>query len=105
MLDDAAAVARLVSVGVPPDLAASMVERWSAQKSARRQNVFGLLLDRPAAQLLKEKVAATKEQVVKKLMPIQAAGLALASYGIPAEVANALLAAWDAQAYKQVDVP
>lgn len=104
-LDEAAATAQLIAIGVPPDLATSMVAHWQAQKQARRQNVFGLLLARPDAQLLKQKVAATKEQTIKKVLPIAAAADALRSYGIPDATAAALLAAWDAQANKQVDQP
>lgn len=104
-MNESAAIAALVSLGIDPGLAAAMVAHWAAEKLAKRSAVFGLLLPRPQAQLLRQKVAATKEQVIKKVLPIAAAFQALQSYGIPDATAQALTAAWDAQANKQVDQP
>lgn len=104
-MDVAAAIAALIALGIDPTLAGSMVAHWAAQKAARRVDVYGLLLTREQGILLREKVAATKEQVIKKQMTIDAARLALQSYNLPAANLNALLAEWAAQAYKQVLPP
>jgi hypothetical protein len=104
-MDVAAAIAALVAIGVNPALAASMVAHWAAEKAARRVDVFGVLTTRDKAILLKEKVAATKEAVIKKQMSPEAATLALQSYGIPQANINALISEWAAQAYKLILPP
>jgi predicted flavoprotein YhiN len=104
-MDDAAAIAALTALGLPEPLVLSLVSYWRAEQLARRQDVFGLLLPKDQAVQLREKVAATKEQVIKKLMPIEAARQALESYNIPAANISALLAEWAAQALKEVLPP
>ena len=101
-LDDVAFAAAITVSGLPADLIPGTIALGHAQKSARRVEKYGLLLDRDKAQLLTEKVAALKEQVVKKLTPIDAASQTLDSFGIPAANRNALLSDWSAQALKTV---
>jgi hypothetical protein len=101
-LDDVAFSAAITASGLPADLIPGTIALGVAQKSARRVEKYGLLLDRHQAQLLTEKVAALKEQVVKKLTPIDAASQTLDSFGIPAANRNALLSDWSAQALKTV---
>ena len=101
-LDDVAFGAAITASGLPADLIPGTISLGVAQKSARRVEKYGLLLDRTQAQLLTEKVAALKEQVVKKLTPIDAASQTLDSFGIPPANRNALLSDWSAQALKTV---
>jgi hypothetical protein len=101
-LDDAAFAAAITASGLPADLIPGTIALGVAQKSARRVEKYGLLLDRTQAQVLTEKVAALKEQVVKKLTPIDAASQTLDSFGIPPANRNALLSDWSAQALKTV---
>jgi hypothetical protein len=101
-LDDVAFSAAITTSGLPADLIPGTIALGVAQKSARRVEKYGLLLDRDKAQILTEKVAALKEQVVKKLTPIDAASQTLDSFGIPPANRNALLSDWSAQALKTV---
>jgi len=103
--NDEAAVAALVAAGVPPSLAVAMVGHWHAAKNAKLVHVYGVVLSHDKAALLREKVTATREQVIKKLMPVEAARHALKSYEIPDSVADALLALWAAQSLKEVLPP
>lgn len=104
-MNEAAAIAALIALGLSPQLSAAMVAHWTAEKLARRVDAFGVLLPRAQAILLHEKVAALKEQYLKKQLPNAAARAALKSYEIPDVNAQALLSAWDAQTYKQVIQP
>ena len=101
-LDDVAFGAAITVSGLPADLIPGTISLGVAQKSARRVEKYGLLLDRTHAEVLTEKVAALKEQVVKKLTPIDAASQTLDSFGIPPANRNALLSDWSAQALKTV---
>ena len=101
-LNDVEFAAAITVSGLPADLIPGTISLGHAQKSARRVEKYGLLLDRTQAQLLTEKVAALKEQVVKKLTPIDAASQTLDSFGIPPANRNALLSDWSAQALKTV---
>ena len=104
-MDEAAAIAALIALGLPYALATAIVGYWSAEKLAHRVDVFGVLLNKTQAVLLREKVAATKEQFVKKLLPVEAAQSALASYQIPSANIAALLADWAAQVLKEALPP
>jgi len=103
--NDALAIAALTAAGVPHPLAVALIAHWRAEKEAKQVHVFGVVTSHDKAQLLREKVTATREQYVKKLMPEAAARLALKSYGIPDPVAHALLALWAAQSHKEVLPP
>lgn len=101
-LDDIGFSAAITASGLPLDLIPGTIALGTAQKSARRVEKYGVLLDRTHAEVLTEKVAALKEQVVKKLTPIDAASQTLDSFGIPPANRNALLSDWSAQALKTV---
>lgn len=105
IVNDASALAALIALGVPDTLAGAMVQHWKAEKQAKLVDIYGLHLRHDQAQLLREKVTATREQFQKKLMPHEATIAALRSYGIPEPTINALLAYWAAQTFKQVLPP
>jgi hypothetical protein len=99
-IDEAALVAALEFAGLPASLVAMLVAIYAARKTGSQQLVYGKLLYRPAAQVLREQVAALKEQVVKKLVDVATASAQLDAYGIPHANRDALLAEWFAQAAK-----
>lgn len=101
-MNEAEAIAALVAAGVPIQLAGALVAHWQQLKQAHLMDVFGAHLPRDKALVLREKVAAVKEQFVKKLLPQQAAIQTLASFGIPNDNIQALISEWAAQVYKQV---
>jgi|SRR5215831_2812865 len=104
-LSVAAAILSLLTLGLPQSLAVFTANHWEAEREARRQHVYGRVLPHDQAQLLREQVAALKEQVFKKLVSIKAAHQTLSGFDIPADVIEALLAEWAAHAYKQVLAP
>jgi hypothetical protein len=101
-IDAFAMAAGVAASGIPATLVPSTVALITAQGAARKVNVYGLLLDPPSAQLLREKVAAVKEQVLKKILTIAAASATLDSFNLPPANRNALLSEWAAQALKTV---
>ena len=101
-IDGAAMAAAIATSNIPALLIPSTVGLITAQGLARKVNVYGLLLDPPAAALLKEKVAAVKEQVLKKILTLAAAAATLDSFNLPPANRDALLSEWAAQALKVV---
>jgi len=100
---DAIAMTSAVAVsGIPANLVPSTVALITAQGAARQVHIYGLLLNPDQAALLKEKVAAVKEQVLKKILTIAAASATLDSFNLPPANRDALLAEWAAQALKIV---
>lgn len=104
-IGDAGFAAAIAASGLPLSMVPGAIELAVAQRRARRTNAYGRLLDGPAALLLVEKVRATREQLIKKLITVGMARDALQSYEIPDANINALLAEWAAQALKVVMVP
>ncbi len=103
---DAIAMAAAIAIsGLDPSLQPLTVALFTAEHDARRQSVYGLLLSRDKAILLRERVSALKEQVSKSLTPIASAQTTLASYGIPAVNVEALISEWSAQIKGPVLVP
>jgi hypothetical protein len=80
---------------------AATVARLQAQQQGRMVHVYGLTLDQPAAQLLREQVASAKEIFVRGDTTSQATLARLQSLGLPDAWTTALLAQWTAQAAKK----
>jgi hypothetical protein len=94
--------AALLAAGVDPTIATYAVELAIAKRTGSQVLVYGLELPRHEALLLREKVAALKEQALKKLSQPPAWLATLAALGIPDPNAQALVAEWEAQANKLV---
>ena len=95
---DAVAMAAAIAIsGLDLSLQPITVALLETTALARRQSVAGLLLPRNQAILLREKIAATKEATIKKLITIDAAKAQLTGYGIPAVNVEALIAEYSAQ--------
>ena len=76
---------------------------WAyVEHDAKRQDVYGLLLPRNKAILLREKISAVKEQFIKKAIDLPTARAQLQLFTIPSANAKALLSEWQAQTYKTV---
>ncbi|MBF6571593.1 MAG: hypothetical protein IVW54_22315 [Candidatus Binataceae bacterium] len=101
---DAMAVA-IGASGLPTLLIPATIEHLTAMLAARRVDKFGRLVDRDEAVLLAEKVAALKEQAIKKLGTPDAWYATLLSYNIPHANAERLVAEWAAQAFKEMWPP
>ena len=69
---------------------------------ARKHYVDGVRVGPQRAILMRESIAALKEQVVKKLITTTQARPQLESLGLPAANIEALLSEWDAQANKTI---
>lgn len=94
--------ASLLAAGVDPTIAGYAVNVAIAKRTGSQVLVYGLELPRHEALLLREKVAALKEQALKKLSQPPAWLATLASLGIPDANAQALVSEWEAQANKIV---
>jgi hypothetical protein len=92
--------ASLLAAGVDPTIATYAVNLAIAKRTGSQVLVYGLELPRHEALLLREKVAALKEQALKKLSQPPASLATLANLGIPDTNAQALVSEWDAQANK-----
>lgn len=101
-LDAAALEAALLAAGVDPTVAGFAVVVQTARLTGAKLLIYGLELSRPDALLLREKVAALKEQAIKKLSQPPAWLATLAALGIPDANAQALSSEWQAQANKLV---
>lgn len=101
-LDAAALEAALLAAGVDPTVAGFAVVVQEARQAGAKVLIYGLELSRPDALLLREKVAALKEQAIKKLSQPPAWLATLAALGIPDANAQALVSEWQAQANKSV---
>lgn len=105
LIDEPIYVAGIASLGLDPVIAAARIELDTARREAAQVDVFGKIVNRHDAPLLREKVAATEEQVLKKLLTPGEGLAALASYGIPDANARALVAKWEAEALKTAITP
>jgi hypothetical protein len=100
---DAVALAAALGVaGVPIAIIPFAVDVAVLRKQAGMRSVFGKQVDQKDAVLLREQVAAIKEQVIKKLLDLDPAYNQLVALGIPATNAQDLVSAWAAQALKTV---
>src|SRR5258708_30385958 len=90
----------LLAAGVDPTIAGYAVNLAIAKRTGTQVLVYGLELPRHEALLLREKVAAIKEQALKKLSLQPAQFAELAALGIPDANAQALVSEWQAQANK-----
>ena len=95
-IDEAALETALELAGVPVAVVALLVQIMRSRRIGALVEIFGLRLNRHDAILLREKVDALKEQVIKKLFGLDAARQTLQSFGIPAANLEALLAEWAA---------
>jgi hypothetical protein len=83
--------------GLDLNLVPLTIALFVAEASARRQDVYGLLLPRNKAILVREQVASIKEQFVRKLVDAAYVTAQLTNLNIPASNQEALLSAWTAQ--------
>jgi len=98
--DAAALAAALAVAGVPIAIIPYAVDVAVLRKQASQRMVYGKLVAPADAVLLRERVAAIKEQVIKKVLDIPTARAQLEAFGIPPTNAQDLVAAWAAQALK-----
>lgn len=105
VIDEIAYTAGIATLGLDPVIAAARIELDTARREAAQVDVFGKIVNRTDAPLLREKVAATEEQVLKKLITPNEGYAALQSYGIPDANARALTAKWEAEAVKIAITP
>lgn len=101
-IDAIALTAALAAAGLPLGIIPWAVDVAALRRQSSLRMVFGKLVTANDAVLLREQVAAIKEQVIKKLLDIAPARAALESFGIPPTNAQDLVAAWAAQALKTV---
>jgi hypothetical protein len=89
-------LAALLAAGLDPVLAANAVTIQELRLRGAQQMLFGLVLPRAQAILLRERIAALEEQYKKQLVTDAETTAALAALGIPTENARALQAQWAA---------
>lgn len=92
----------LTAAGLSLTMVPHLVAIFAARKSGNQAYLFGKLVYRKDAALLREQVAAIEEQAIKKLISPAQALQALANLGIPGPNAEALVAKWAAQAEKVI---
>jgi hypothetical protein len=100
VIDDVVLATRFAAAQMPALAIPFAVEVEIQRARARKRYVFGVLLGPDQALHLRERVAALKEQRVKKLIDDPTALAQLQSWGIPDSNAGDLVAAWAAQADK-----
>jgi len=101
-IDELALAAALAVAGVPAQVIPWAVDVAALRRQAIMRNVFGKRVTTDAAVLLREQVAALKEQVIKKLLDTTSARTQLQNLGLPPTDVEDLLARWAAQALKTV---
>jgi len=101
-IDELALAAALAVAGVPAQVIPWAVDVAALRRQASMRNVFGKRVTTDAAVLLREQVAALKEQVIKKLLDTTSARTQLQNLGLPPTDVEDLLARWAAQALKTV---
>lgn len=101
-INEASLAAALALAGVPAAEVALLTALAITRRNGRLRLTFGLMLEPDKALELREKVAALKEQVTKKLVLSADALAQLKGFGIPDANANALISQWAAQAYKEL---
>jgi hypothetical protein len=99
-IDALALEAALLAAGIEPTIASFAVVIQTARTEGTLTMVYGVELGHTAALLLKEKVAAYKEQAVKKIGDPAIWTAELAALGIPDVNVKALVSEWEAQANK-----
>jgi hypothetical protein len=92
----------LLAAGVDPIIATYAVNLAIARRTGSQVLVYGVELPRHEALLLREKVAALKEQAIKKLGTPASWLATLAALGIPDANAQALVSEWEARANKLI---
>ncbi|MGH8011563.1 MAG: hypothetical protein ACREQ4_03550 [Candidatus Binataceae bacterium] len=90
--------AALALAGVTPDIVPFALQVANARLSGKKVQVYGRLVTRGEATLLRETVAAIKESVAKKETAPEAAYNALLAQSIPTINAQALVETWAAEA-------
>jgi hypothetical protein len=101
-IDQIALAAALAVAGLPAQIIPFAVDVATLRRQASQRNVFGKLVNPRDAILLREQVAALKEQVIKKLLDTTTARAQLQALGLPNVNIEDLLATWAAQALKTV---
>jgi hypothetical protein len=95
-IDAAALLAGLLAAGLDPALAALAVAIAGARLQGAQVLVFGQLMSRPAAQLLREQVAALEKQFMQLLIDDATVQAQLLALGISQQEVTVLMARWGA---------
>jgi hypothetical protein len=103
-IDAAALEAALLLAGYDPTVAGFAVTVQTLKRQGNEVFVYGVMLPRSAAVLLREQVSALGVQVKARLVTPPAALQALAGYGVPTANAQALVAEWTATHTPAADV-
>lgn len=101
-IDAAALTAALLAAGMDSVLAGYAVAVAAARQQGTQVLVYGVLMSRTAAELLREQVAAVSWQVKKALIDGPTAMAQLATLGVPLDHRQALVSSW--LAYGQATV-
>lgn len=101
-IDEIALTAALGAAGVPLQVIPWAVDLAIVRRQASMRLIFGKQVAPQDAELLREQVAALKEQVIKKLLDTTSARTQLQNLGLPPTNVEDLLARWAAQALKTV---
>ena len=100
--DEIALAAALAVAGLPVQVIPYAVDVAILRRQASQRLIFGKLVNSRDAVLLREQVAAIKEQVIKKLLDTTSARAQLQGLGLPNVNVEDLLATWAAQALKTI---
>ena len=93
---EAALLAALIATGLDPTIAGFVVTYQAARLTGRVVYLYGLMLDRADALVLRETVAAIEAQYKKQLIDDAQTAAAMAAQNIPDVNAQAMLATWAA---------
>jgi hypothetical protein len=97
---EAALLAELIAAGLDPQLAGIAVSIAQLKRTGPTMFLYGVVLPRSEAAILREKVAALEAQLKKGLVTDLETHKALLALGIPAPDAQALLSLWAAEKVK-----
>jgi hypothetical protein len=95
-IDAAALLAALLVAGLDPALSGLAVAIAGARLQGAQVLVFGQLMSRPAAQLLREQVAALEKQFMQTLIDDASVQAQLLALGISQQEVTVLMARWGA---------
>ena len=98
---EAALLAALIAAGLDPQLAGIAVTIAQLKREGPTVFLFGVVLPRAEAAILREKVAALEAQTKKQLITDADAKKTLLGYGLPAADAEALVSLWAAERVTQ----
>jgi hypothetical protein len=101
-IDETALTAALIAVGLGAAEAALLLGQAVTRRSGRLRLTYGQMLEPDQALELREQVGAIRAQIVKQLIDAPSALAQLKTLKIPNTNANALVAAWAAQAFKEI---